>query len=192
MPQSSAKLTVYEWEGLSNVYNLADGHPRQTLLPVQRAVLADMASMFARAHHAHEPTAKQRFERAFFELAEQHSVLQLPPPLAQYSGSVAIELIVNYLRLQHMRVAFLHPSFDSLADTMRRHKVPLIPLTEETLYTLDETSPKLPVDAIYIVCPNNPTGKDLSRAQFERLVAYCKKYGLLLIVDFCFRFYSDL
>lgn len=74
---------------------------------------------------------------------------------------------------------------------MRRHGVPLVPLPEEQLHNLTDDSPRLPVDALYFVTPNNPTGRSLTKQQFENIVAYCKKYRMLLIIDFCFRFYGD-
>lgn len=189
--QSTRKLTTYEWNGLTSTFNLADGHPRQSLLPAQQAILQDMPALFLQAHRGHEVQAKQRFEQAFFHLAGQQSVHRMNPPLSQYSGSMAIELLVNYLRLHKKSVAFLHPSFDSLADTMRRHGIPLIPLDEDTLCSLTVSSPRLPVDAVYIVCPNNPTGRTLTQQQFRNLVAYCKRHKLLLVIDFCFRFYGS-
>lgn len=190
-PISSKKLTGYEWDGLTKTYNLADGHPRQALTPSQQDALQDMFSVFKLAHQSQEPQAKKRFETAFFTLAGQKSVLNGPAPLAQYSGSSAIELLANYLRLHKKKVALLHPTFDSIADTLRRHSVPLTPLSEEILQTLRPSSKKMPVDAIYIVLPNNPTGRSLTRQQFENVVAYCKRHQLLLIIDFCFRFYGD-
>lgn len=188
---NTQKLTVYEWNALTSPCNLADGHPRQSLQPAQEAMLWRLPSLFLESHSGHEVEAKERFEKAFFEFAGQSAARALDPPLSQYSGSVAIELLANYLRMHRKTVAFLHPSFDSIADTLRRHNVPLTPLDEDMLAALSETSPKLPVDALYIVCPNNPTGRCLTETQFRNIVAYCKKYNLLLIIDFCFRFYGD-
>jgi len=42
-----------------------------------------------------------------------------------------------------------------------------------------------------LVCPNNPTGQELTREQVAKVVELCQKKHLLLIIDFSFRFLSD-
>lgn len=191
--QPTAKLTVHEWSGVTSRFNLADGHPRQNLTPAQVTAIGDVTELFVRSAKRNEYDVKEAFETAFFGLAGQHSVRStLGLPLSQYSGSGAIELMANYLRLQRKSVTMMHPTFDSLADTLKRHGVPLTPMPVDELLNLTPASPPINTDALYFVVPNNPTGHCPTREQFSNIVEYCAKHGILMLVDFCFRFYGDL
>jgi aspartate/methionine/tyrosine aminotransferase len=55
---------------------------------------------------------------------------------------------------------------------------------------MEETFAALAADAVFITLPNNPTGFELSREEWDQLVALCGRYGKLLIVDCTFRFFS--
>jgi aspartate/methionine/tyrosine aminotransferase len=189
--QSTEKLTVHEWSGVTSQYNLADGHPRQTLAPAQIAALGDVTELFIRSAKRNEYHVKENFEEAFFSLAGQPSVKNLERPLSQYSGSAAIELMANYLRMHKKTVTMMHPTFDSLADTLKRHNVPLTPMPVEEVLGLTPASPHLNTDALYFVVPNNPTGHCPTKQQFANIVEYCAKNKILLMIDFCFRFYGD-
>ena len=189
--ERTEKLTVHEWSGVTGRYNLADGHPRQNLTPAQVSAVGDVTELFIRSAARNEHEVKRSFESAFFGLAGQHAVRSLDFPLSQYSGSSAIELMANYLRLQRKSVTMMHPTFDSLADTLKRHGVPLTPMPVEELLSLTPASPPIATDALYFVIPNNPTGHCPTREQFGNIVEYCAANSILLLVDFCFRFYGD-
>jgi aspartate/methionine/tyrosine aminotransferase len=192
LPQRTAKLTVHEWSGVTSRFNLADGHPRHQLTPAQVTALGDVTELFIESAKRNEYDAKEAFESAFFELGGQDSVSALDPPLSQYSGSGAIELMANYLRLRGKTVTMMHPTFDSLADTLKRHGVPLTPIGVEELLALTPAARPLGTDALYFVVPNNPTGHCPTQKQFANIVEYCAKNRTLMLVDFCFRFYGDL
>jgi aspartate/methionine/tyrosine aminotransferase len=188
---ATAKLTVHEWGGVTSRFNLADGHPRQALTPTQVMALGDLTELFVSSAKLNEYDAKEGFESAFFALAGQESVRTLALPLTQYSGSSAIELMANYLRMQRKSVTMMHPTFDSLADTLKRHGVPLTPMPVDELLNLTPASPALDTDALYFVVPNNPTGHCPTQAQFANIVDFCARNGTLMLIDFCFRFYGD-
>ena len=185
------KLTVHEWAAVSSRYNLADGHPRQALTPAQVQAIGDVTSLFIQSAKQDESDAKAEFERAFFGLAGQDSALDLRPPLSHYAGSSAIECMANYLRMQRKTVTMMHPTFDSLADTLKRHGVPLTPMPVEEVLNLTPASPRIATDALYFVAPNNPTGHCPTREQFAGITGYCAMHGILMLADFCFRFYGD-
>jgi aspartate/methionine/tyrosine aminotransferase len=188
----TAKLTVHEWSGVTSQFNLADGHPRQNLTSAQVSAIGDVTELFIRSAKRNEYAVKEAFESAFFGLAGQDSVRTLDLPLSQYSGSNAIERMANYLRMQRKTVTMMHPTFDSLADTLKRHGVPLTPMPVDELLNLTPASPAINTDALYFVVPNNPTGHCPTREQFANIVEYCAKHRILILVDFCFRFYGDL
>jgi aspartate/methionine/tyrosine aminotransferase len=191
-PIATAKLTVHEWSGVTSRFNLADGHPRHELIQSQIDALGDVTNLFIRSASRSEYDAKEAFESAFFELAGQDSVRTLDLPLSQYSGSSAIELMANFLRLHGKSVTMMHPTFDSLADTLKRHRVPLTPMPVEELLELTPGSPRIKTVALYFVVPNNPTGHCPTKEQFANIVGYCAHHRILMLVDFCFRFYGDL
>jgi aspartate/methionine/tyrosine aminotransferase len=69
--------------------------------------------------------------------------------------------------------------------------VPLHAIEEETLFDIEQLQ-RITTDALMIVCPNNPTGREPNQKQFSQIVEVCKSKGILLIIDFSFRFYSNL
>jgi aspartate/methionine/tyrosine aminotransferase len=191
LPHRTEKLTIYEWTGATaSRYNLADGHPRQALTPGQIAAIGDVTSLYIKSAAHNERDAKAAFEHAFFSLAGQESVHRLRPPLSHYSGSSAIEVMANYLRMQKLTVTMAHPTFDSLADTLKRHGVPLTPIPVEEALSLTPSSPPIGTHALYLVMPNNPTGHCPTREQFAGITGFCARHGILLLADFCFRFYG--
>jgi aspartate/methionine/tyrosine aminotransferase len=185
------KLSSYELQGLDSTFDLASAYPRQAFSPGQKIALQDVGALLEKAHQTSELEAKREFEAAFFALAGQSSIKRLPAPIAAYSGSVAIEIMVNYLRLNHKTVTLMHPTFDSLADTIKRHGIHLEAMHESQMLSLTPDSPPLETDVLYMICPNNPTGRYPSQAEFSNIVEYCRKYNVLLIIDFCFRFFGD-
>ena len=192
MPYRTAKLTIHEWVGATESrYNLADGHPRQALTPGQLLAIGDVRNLFIKSAARNEGDVKAAFEDAFFTLAGQGSVHGLRPLLSHYSGSSAIEVMANYLRMQKVTVTMAHPTFDSLADTLKRHEVPLTSMPVEDVLNLTPSSPPIGTQALYAVMPNNPTGHCPTREQFAGMVGFCARYGILLLADFCFRFYGD-
>ena len=193
MPYRTEKLTVHEWTGATvSRYNLADGHPRQALTPGQVQAIGDVTSLFIKSAERNERDAKTEFEHAFFTLAGQESVHRCClPPLSHYSGSAAIEVMANYLRMANLAVTMAHPTFDSLADTLKRHHVPLTPMPVEEVLNLTPSSPPTGTQALYLVVPNNPTGHCPTREQFAGIVGYCAQHDIMLLADFCFRFYGS-
>jgi aspartate/methionine/tyrosine aminotransferase len=70
--------------------------------------------------------------------------------------------------------------------------VPLDVLPEEVLHSPDLPGAlsTLTADVVWIVCPNNPTGRVLSETAFDSLIESCRQLGKTLVVDFCFRFFA--
>jgi len=184
------KLTAWEWEALSDGYNIADGHAHQEQSPEYLKIVKNLPKLYLVAEKGKQKEIQNKFEQVFFELAGQKSYKKLQPPLYQYACSLSIEVVANYLRLTNKSVALLHPTFDNLADILKRHKLPLIPLEEKEI-VYPERLENLQADALFLVCPNNPTGLELTKKQYMAIVEYCKKHNKLLILDYSFRFYSS-
>jgi aspartate/methionine/tyrosine aminotransferase len=187
-----SKLTDWEWDGLTAGYNLADGHAHQAQNAAYTEIIDHLPELFMQAQCGNQKDIQQAFEQAFFNLAGQRNYQQLRPPLYQSACSLSIEVVANYLRQTAKSVAMLHPTFDNLADILKRHNIQLTPIDEASMLDPDTKLKDLSADVLFLVLPNNPTGTDLNQKQYLSIIEYCKKYAKMLIVDNSFRFYSSL
>jgi aspartate/methionine/tyrosine aminotransferase len=91
------------------------------------------------------------------------------------------------------KVGLIEPCFDNIPDLLKHQGVPLQPIPEQivfhslSLQALDS----LDIDVLWVVSPNNPTGVALNRSHLEGISSYCASRKILIVVDFCFRFFSD-
>jgi amino acid adenylation domain-containing protein len=185
-------LTRIEWAGLMTEHNLADGHARQDTPPGVDELIERLPSLYRSVEARLQLDVQQDFERTFFRMAGQPSVLDRDrPPQHHYSSSLSIEVVANHLRAEGMRVGLLHPTFDNIPGILLRHGVPLVPVSERIFATPEDPACWGEFDALFLVTPNNPTGLDPSPRTLERIGMECRRRGILLIVDFSFRFFSD-
>jgi amino acid adenylation domain-containing protein len=185
-------LTRIEWTGLMAAHNLADGHARQGTPPQAVALIDRLPAIFRCAEDQRQLDVQNDFECTFFTAAGQPSVLDRPrSPMHHYSSSLSIEVIGNHLRLEGMSVGLLHPTFDNIHDILARHGVPLVPVTEQIFQTPEDPACWADFDALFLVTPNNPTGLDPAPEILEQIALECRRRGVLLIVDFSFRFFSE-
>lgn len=193
LPESGSQmsLTRHEWGGLTNKFNLADGHARLGQSAEMREIVRQMPEVFTTAGQRSQIALEREFAKAYFTLASQPSVLERELPLLQhYSSSLAIETVANVLRRRGMRVGVLHPTFDNIPAILRRHGVNLKVVSERIFSHPADQEFYRDVDALLLVVPNNPTGADPGIDILERIALACKAAGLLLILDFSFRFFS--
>jgi aspartate/methionine/tyrosine aminotransferase len=189
--EQEQSLTRHEWSALTNRHNLADGHARQGQSSREEGIVSSLADLYAYAEGADQIEVQHAFEDAFYRRAGQPSILQRAlRPLHNYSASLAIEVVANYLRRERLTVALLHPTFDNLATILLRHDVRLDGLSEEIFGDPGNDAFYEGHDAIFLVLPNNPTGYDPEPETVRRIAEECKARDLLLIIDFTFRFYS--
>ena len=127
-------LTRWEWSGLQNTFNLADGHAHQALTPLQQAHVERLSDVFHEASSRRQAEVQDNFVAAFFRAAGQHEAVSLAhTPLFHYSSSISIEAVANLLRERNAPVALVTPTFDNIPAIMRRHGISLRPLEEKTL-----------------------------------------------------------
>lgn len=186
------KLTAWEWSALDGPCNIADGHSHQGQNSAQLDIVNNLSSLFQEAERTTQTALQENFCAQFFELAGQRFSRKFAPPLYHYSSSVSVEVVANYLRRDGKSVALLHPTFDNIPAILIRHGVKLVALEEQQFLNPSQLVESLSADAIFLVLPNNPTGFELTRTQFQSIVRSCKRRGILIILDFSFRFFSSL
>jgi aspartate/methionine/tyrosine aminotransferase len=183
-------LTRLEWSALMTEHNLADGHARQDT--PNQDLLERLPEIFRTAETSSQLEVQRAFEQVFYGAAGQPSVVRRAQgPLHHYSSSLSIEVLANYFRLEGMSVGLLHPTFDNIPDILKRHQVPLVPVSEEVFADPASLECWDTIDALFLVVPNNPTGLDPRPEDLERIALACRDRGKLLVVDFSFRFYSE-
>lgn len=190
MTRPPVKLTDYEIEALSGKFNFADGHARFSFAP-SGAILSELGHQFASPISQEE--AESEFASAFFSIAKQTSSAAVGRALYCPSASISIDIAANYLRSNRLSVALVEPTFDNLADILKRHGVVMEALSEELLRTdgIGACLDRVTADAIFVVTPNNPTGFCFGESDFRALVQFCVSTQKLLLLDFSFRFFSQ-
>lgn len=184
------KLTSWEWEGLISDSNLADGHAHQSLNLSQKKIINKLPEIFKYSESKSQEKIQAEFEKYFFKKTGQKSYNLLPLPQYHPACSISIEVVANLLRIENKSLTLIHPTFDNLPDIFRRHNIDLNRIEESELLDIKKIN-KISTDALMIVCPNNPTGFELSKKEFKTIVEVCKKKKIMLIVDFSFRLYSS-
>jgi aspartate/methionine/tyrosine aminotransferase len=192
-PSIPMTLTEVETLGLSSEVNLADGHAYQELAAEFRSIIRDLPAIWQRASDICIPEHERRYMNAFGRLIGAttlagHSHFSICP-----SASNSIDTVAAWLRSKSIRTGLLEPTFDNLALILRRREVELQPVTEAMLRDLDALSAHVSrhgLGALFIVNPNNPTGRSLTQTEFEALARWSARKGICLIVDKTFRFYA--
>lgn len=183
-------LTEIEIPCLSERLNLADGHAYRSWTDEEARIFSDASKFFFQ----YDRRAAERLEAEYVDefLSAAGETLVSERFLICLTASMSIELVANHLRLEKARVGLIEPCFDNLADILKRHGVPLVPISEECLtdplIVLEKTWNQ--VDALFLVNPNNPTGLSMSKESFTALCQACSEAGKLLIVDNAFRVYK--
>ena len=185
-------LTEVEITGLNSKFNFADGHAYHDLLPSQQLIINNLDQIWRASARLKVKEAEWLYKEAFCELAES-------PALKHYAhfnicptASNSIDIVAAWLADQSMSVTLLEPTFDNLYLLLKRRNVKVMSLDEEELHQNTSTAlAGITTDAIFLVNPNNPTGKTLSENQFVSIVNYCVTNNKTLLLDNTFRFFVE-
>ena len=187
------KLTEEEVLVLSEEYNLADGHAYRGWNQAEAAIIDAVAETFRRVNRRNRKKIESDYLDCFFALTRQTLRADRFDFCLCFTASAALEAIANYLRINGLSVALIEPCFDNLHDILVRHNVPLSVFPDEMMDAegdlLEAHLRGISNDAIFLVSPNNPTGKQIRRENFARLIDFCKTKRKILILDATFRFY---
>ncbi len=189
MNDSRNVLTDYEISALPAEFNFTDGHARYRF--IQSDIFEKLPDLLK--GRLDQRQVEHEFATAYFGLGNQGQV-NLERTLYCTSASISIEVIANYLRLHKMSVSLIEPAFDNLADILMRHKIHLEALAEEILPELGLAKwlETITTDALFLVIPNNPTGHTFVEAEFQSIIDFCLRKRKLLILDFSFRFFTQI
>lgn len=184
--------TMYERRSLGSVINLSDAHCRQSPTAAQLEIVERLPELFLNAQRRSQLDIEKSFISEFLDLAGEPVPDDTSRILLSYSVSCAITMLASWAARNQARIALLEPAFDNIPAILRREGVDVVSISEEALDgpDLNETLGTLGCDVVWIVMPNNPTGWAPSEEGFRRLADCCRKRGITLVVDLCFRFFS--
>lgn len=185
-------LTLLETLALGYEFNLRDAHTHQGQSPSQTNIIARLPDIFRDAETRKQHDLDNAVTSAFLKLCSQQVAVEIGGTLICYSSSLAMEIVANYLRRYQLSVTLIEPTFDNIADILKRHGIQLNPLEDEVVRygDLETLLHDLKTDAIFLTLPNNPTGTYLSEERFETVVRHCVEQGKLLILDTSFRLFE--
>ena len=187
----TSSLTEWEWAGIHQDHNLADGHSHFTL-PAEFSPVDRMTAIFRGLDRTSQVDDESRFADALFGLAGQ--TVPVAPAL-HYSASTSIDLAAKTLSQAGVKtVGVLTPTFDNIAQLLLRAGHELVPLDETPLKAGGEIDARLleSCDAVFLVVPNNPTGWLPEQTDLESFARQCAKTNTVLVIDFSFRFFVEL
>jgi aspartate/methionine/tyrosine aminotransferase len=183
-------LTEIEALGLASQHDMANGHASHELAPTQKRIIDRLPELWRQGAHQKSRDAELRFKDAFRKLAESPSLTKYEHFKICPTASSSIDTVASWLAENKIKTALIEPTFDNLYLILKRRGVDLTPLPEESLHSGDFKVQFAHVDALFLVNPNNPTGRVLSRSQFTEIVSWCAEYGKILILDNTFRFFA--
>ncbi len=181
-------LTEDEITAVDAPVNVADGHARQSLTDTQRDIVARMSSLFHEAERTPLCELESDAHQALFGATGQ---LTAPSGSARvltaYASSVAMDILARCLGERGSTTALVHPTFDNIPDLLRSRGVPLLALEEDRIQQAELPAALRAGDCVFLTVPNNPTGAILAPALLREIADACRRRGLVLALDTCFR-----
>lgn len=173
--------------------NLSDGHARQSLSLWGQDLLARARELHDASMSKGQYELETSFCQSFFCLAgQQIKAESSSKAFFSYSASCAIKIAAEHCRANSLRILLIEPCFDNIRHLLLRVGLQVQALPESYLVDIDALSRILDRDcALWIVMPNNPTGFILDQNRFANLVTLLASKGTTLVVDFCFRMFSE-
>lgn len=185
-------LTEFEVMGMQSEFNFADGHAYHDLSVSQQSIIQRLPSIWQSATSSSVKEAEESYLFAFKQLAKAPVLANYPHYKISPTASNSIDIVGAWLEQKGMMTYLLEPTFDNLYLILKRRGVKLLPLNEAMLHAYPVSGlVSLKNGAIFLVNPNNPTGRVLSKEKFIELINYCLKNNCVLILDNTFRFFVD-
>lgn len=188
-------LTDFEIVGLANDLNLADGHAYQDLPPAFNEIVTDLTALWRVAEATPVPEAQKKFRHSFSRLAASPAMETIPFKICP-TASNSIEIVAKVLAVKQARTRLIEPTFDNLVLLLTRHGVVLKAIDENEFVSAANEGSLVRFltanlcDALFLVHPNNPTGRTIDFETFQLIADFCSQHGIILVIDNTFRFYN--
>jgi aspartate/methionine/tyrosine aminotransferase len=184
-------LTEIEVFGLNSAFNLSDGHSYLDTEKMYPDVLGNLLGIWRTATNSSIPVMEKTFKQAFAKFyglkgLEKQNLFSICP-----TASNSIDVVGAWAYAAKIRVGLIEPTFDNLALLLHRREVDLVSIPEFCFHDINALESQVLVnhlDAIFLVNPNNPTGRVVDRDSLQKIIDLCLKYDLKLILDTSFRF----
>jgi len=190
------QLTEYELEGIRGGYNLADGHAYHSLNEMLPEYDIPLKEIWNESQKTKITTAELRFKNGFAKLISSECLANTNNFKVSPSASCSIDMIAAYLAANRRRVLLIEPCFDNLYLLLKRRGCALQPVSEDMFCgDVDENTlladlEKLNFDTVFLVTPNNPSGKTIKETTLKLLADYCNHKNKILILDTTFRMFN--
>jgi len=188
---NKSNLTELEVFGLSAKYNLADGHSYISAEKHFNTVLSELPALWHSATEVLIPDMERLFKNKFAEYfglegLSKHESFSVCP-----TASNSIDIVAAWARSMNYKVGLVEPTFDNLAQLLRRREVELEAISEivlADLVLLEGMLVSKQLDVLFMVNPNNPTGTVIGSIAMSNIVALCSRLDVVLVLDTSFRF----
>ena len=185
-------LTEIEALGLASQHDLANGHASQELAPSQQRIINSLTDIWTRGTQMKSRQAELNFKSAFLKLAQAPSLTAYEHFKVCPTASNSIDTVATWLTEKQLKTALIEPTFDNLYLILKRRGVELSSMPEKLLHDpgLSDFADMLKdLDAVFLVNPNNPTGKVMPEEQFIAIVELCAVNNKVIVLDNTFRFF---
>src|SRR3990167_2387172 len=187
-----ATLTEIEILGLNSKHNFADGHAYHELHNSQQDIIERLSQLWGASAATTVKEAEWRYQRAFWQLAEAPSLNDYPYFRICPTASSDLDIVAAWLAENKLSVTLLEPTFDNLYLLLKRRGISIASLGETLLHTdeIESALSAINTDTLFLVNPNNPTGRVLTVQQFQTIIDCCVKSKKTLLLDNTFRFFT--
>ncbi|KZN58168.1 hypothetical protein N473_05350 [Pseudoalteromonas luteoviolacea CPMOR-1] len=186
-------LTEVEVEGLSYLYNFADGHAYHDINEHYVDIINNLQRYWQEGKEHSIPDMEKAFKNQFAELIDSSTLHSTNHFSVCPTASNSIDIVAAWLHKENKRTALIEPAFDNLYLLLKRRGVDISAFDELALkneHQLAQIVSSGDIDALFLVNPNNPTGLEMTESEFIYLVEQCKAHNITILLDRTFRIYG--
>lgn len=169
-------------------------HPQSnSALPEsQREIIERLPSIFFGASENSIRHLRNELIDRYFTLSNQSRAFHYDNCLLCYSATIAIQVVATYLRRTDRSVALIEPTLGNIYDVLNQNGVQISEvIPEDRLVTCGaDALSACQSKVIWIVLPNNPTGRTVSMDTCQRIAEFCARSSKLLVLDCSLRMFS--
>lgn len=188
---SNNNLTELEVFGLSVKYNLADGHSYISAKSHFEEVLEGLPALWELAVKTPIPAMELIFKNKFAHYFGLNGLVGHRHFSVCPTASNSIDIVGAWARSMAYTIGLVEPTFDNIAQLLRRREVNLEAIPEgmfADLTALEKMVCDKKLDALFMVNPNNPTGFVVDAMRMSEVIEMCRRHNVVLILDTSFRF----